>query len=452
MSLEVLPGGLMYSRPISAVITMDTKSRYGLPETIDPQLKTDGEVAPWGENNLFPDEVMADVRASSLLGPLIDWQARKLYGEGMVYGTVTPGGDGGENFELRRENEIDDWLERSSFLMHLQRGFRNWYTYENVFPLFQRSKGNGIAGCYFQDAFKCRLGLQSATTGLVDRAFVASAWKDIHSVNNSAVQKYTALNPMYDVAGQFQGSKEEFMMLPLRLLVDGETYYHLASWDGVRKSGVNTVAALVWKLKEYLLKNQMLIKYHIEVHEEFWPIRYPDWDQKKELQAQRKQDEADAFTAWAMGVQNAGRTLMTAMLNREFDGGKDSFSLWKIHELKMELPKGAYIEDSQEADAHIIRAKGVPDTLFGATPGKKMGAGSGSDKRIAGTDYRLDMRSHADFLLQTMNVVSRVNGWNDRYNKGRPLRFTMRSLYTATLDRFNQVSPKAEPDAVQADV
>ena len=452
--MEVLSqNGVFYSEALSATFSapMTTASSFGMPEPVK-KLQDQGKVAFWGDNNLFPNEVAADIRASSLLGPLIDWKAKKLYSEGLVYGnTEVDPKTGFERFIPMQEPEIEDWVERSNLPAQLIRGFRSFYAYENTFPMLQLSKRNGVAGLFWPDSLKCRLGTQNESTGLIDKAYIAADWSEVNGVDDSGVKDYTALNPNYDIAGQISASEEEFVIVPQRILDLGQTFYALAFWNGIRVSKWFEVAQSCVKWKLWFMKNSMSLRYHIEIHEDFWPMKFPDWEDKKELQAERKSDEVKAFNKWAIGEEKAGRTLMTAMQHRMHEKGNELYSLWKINVLKVELPSGAYIQDVNEADFQMARALGVPVSLIGMGPGKKMGAGSGSDQRIASTNYLIEVKSHGDQVLSIMPPISRANKWNDRLNKGRPIKWMMRSTYTATMDRFNQVSPTPNGDgAVQA--
>jgi hypothetical protein len=70
-----------------------------------------------------------------------------------------------------------------------------------------------------------------------------------------------------------------------------------------------------------------------------------------------------------------------------------------------------YIEDSQEASSHILYALNVDGTLIGNSPGKQMGAGSGSDKRSAYNIFILANRIYQKKVVTPLNAISTYNGW-----------------------------------------
>ncbi|MNH20583.1 hypothetical protein D3C79_803600 [compost metagenome] len=105
---------------------------------------------------------------------------------------------------------------------------------------------------------------------------------------------------------------------------------------------------------------------------------------------------------------------------------------WEIIPIEDKLKEGAYIEDSQEASAHLMRAMGLDATLVGAGPGRNMGAGSGSDKRIAFNIYVALLQPYRDVILEPLNFISDYNGWTERI-EGLTWRF--REAKLETLDK-----------------
>ncbi|HRD54742.1 MAG TPA: hypothetical protein PKY96_19060, partial [Flavobacteriales bacterium] len=173
-------------------------------------------------------------------------------------------------------------------------------------------------------------------------------------------------------------------------------YYAEGEWHGLIKGGYIKLAKAIITTKLWLTVNLSLIRYQVEVGEEFWPLAYPGWkDKKPEDKKKIKEDLRDAVTEWLTGQEKAGRVLISDMLIGDLHGAAGAKlteyrSLWKITPFKLDIPTGAYVEDSAEVDAKIIRAFMDP-SLFGQTPSKdRNSSGSGSDKRVAHTHEVLD--------------------------------------------------------------
>ncbi|MOA12613.1 hypothetical protein D3C78_1326240 [compost metagenome] len=84
-----------------------------------------------------------------------------------------------------------------------------------------------------------------------------------------------------------------------------------------------------------------------------------------------------------------------------------------------------------------MRALGIDGTLVGDGPGKKMGAGSGSDKRIAYNIYCSLLQTHRDKLLKPLDFIADFNGWTDRL---QGLKFRFRDIRLETLDKSHKTT------------
>ena len=89
---------------------------------------------------------------------------------------------------------------------------------------------------------------------------------------------------------------------------------------------------------------------------------------------------------------------------------------------------GEYIEDSEEATNVISNAMGVHPSLQGASPGK--------NKTINGTEARelfnmkqALMKPLRDLILQPLNVVKAINGWDPDID------FVIPHMQLTTLDK-----------------
>jgi hypothetical protein len=414
----------------------------------DDPLGNDAKVAFWGTTNLWPQQVVAEVNDSDLLRPLIRKQAKRMIGQGLVYGTTTVDENTGEErMKVMRVLEIERWLRRTNIDLFLYEAWCDWLTYGNVFAELQMTYDGRVAGLYCQDATRCRLSTKE-DNGRILHCYLSGKWGTGAAADGKDTFKIPALDPYYDTAGQVRNSKAARAILPIRLLVDDQDYYGQAPWHGLIRSGWLEVARAIPKLKKHLMQNMMLVRYHVEIGKEYWDLAYPGFkDLKPEEKKKKKEETVTNFTKWATGVEKAGRTLLTEMLLDDVPGVRKEYrSLWKITPLKLEIPTGAYVEDSAEVDAKIIRAF-MDSSLFGQTPSKdRNSAGSGSDKRIAHTHELLDNQADSQLLLSPLDLMAEVNGWHDTYGGGQLIKFWFKSYHSATLDRtLGAVSETPDP-------
>lgn len=416
----------------------------------DPTQGRNG-VALWGDNNDRPQLVVAAINESDLLRPLIRKQAKRMVGQGLVYGTTTVDQiTGEERMKCMRVKEIDQVLKRTNVMLFLYEQWVDWLTHGNAFPELQTDYDGKVVGLYSQDACRCRLSLKDEK-GRINTCYIGGAWDQGGGPDGDGTFGLPALDPYYDPAGQIARSKQSRFILPIRLLVDDNDYYGDATWKGLIEGGYLDLAKAIIKCKLYLTQNLSLIRYHIEIGKEYWDLAFPGFKDKDPKEKKKiKDDVVAAFTKWATGQEKAGRTLMTEMMLDEISAGavpgkREYRSLWKITPLKLDIPTGAYVEDSAEVDAKIIRAF-MDASLFGATPSKdRNSAGSGSDKRIAHTHELIDNWVDAQLLLTPLDIMAESQGWHDKYGGGQLIQFWFKNYHAATLDRtLGAVSQKAE--------
>lgn len=405
-----------------------------------------GNVAAWGASNDWPQRVVEEMRSSDLLRPLARKHAKRMIGQGLVYGTTTiDERTGEEKMKVMRHLEIDRWLKRTNISMFLYGSWIDWVQQGNIFPELQMDLGGQVAGLYHQDATRCRLSLKD-DYGRIPHCYIGGDWASGGTESAKGTFKLPAVDPFFDVAGQIRASKQGRFIMPIRLLVDDQDYYGEAPWHGLIHGGYLDLARAIIAAKKYLTENLSHIRYHVEIGSEFWALNNPGWDQKKpEEKKAIKAEVVKAFTKWATGMDKAGRTLVTDMLTDDIAGKKEYRSLWKITPIKLEIPTGAYVEDSSEVDAKIIRAF-MDQSLFGATPSKdRNSSGSGSDKRIAHTHELIDNQIDCELILSPLDVVAEVNGWHEKYGNGQMLKFWFRGYHSATLDRTLGAVSESDP-------
>ncbi|MFC7669286.1 hypothetical protein ACFQT0_19455 [Hymenobacter humi] len=197
------------------------------------------------------------------------------------------------------------------------------------------------------------------------------------------------------------------------------------------------MAQAIPEFKKQLFINQLSIKYLIEADVRYWEWKYPDWSEKKE--GDRKQlisEELDAFEKTMSGTNGAGKSILSVTMPDP--NGGSPISVFKITPIDDKIKSGLYVEDSQEASSHIYTALQVDPTLSGISPGKGMGAGSGSDKRVAGNLFVNTHSFHQDLILEVLNLVRDYNGWDPE------LEFRFLNPEINTLDKPAESTPKTD--------
>lgn len=417
------------------------RGRYGPSSTEkwDPTAGL-GDVAYWGADNLRPQQVIEAVRKSDLLRPLIHKHARRMIGKGLAYGTLVLDKHGEEKPRPMRVPEIDQALRRTRGSVFLYETLVDYNMHGNAFVELQTDMEGRVVGLYNQDAARCRL-TKKNKVGLSTHCVISGKWAQGAGADAEGNVKLPTVDPYYDVAGQVKKSNQGRLVLPLRILHEDNDYYADAPWHGLIDGNYLELAEAIIKTKLWLTVNLSLIRYQVEVGEEFWPLAFPGWkDLKPEEKKDNKEKVATTIRNWLTGQEKSGRVLISDMLIGDINGQagmqlKEYRSLWKVNTFKLDIPTGAYVEDSAEVDAKIIRAF-MDQSLFGATPSKdRNSSGSGSDKRVAHSIEVLDNSVEMELLLTPFDVMADTHGWHEKYGNGQLIRFWTKTHSPATLDK-----------------
>ncbi|PJJ59439.1 hypothetical protein [Hymenobacter chitinivorans] len=397
-----------------------------------------GDVALWGPNNDFPQQVLAEISKSSIIPPVLDWKTRAIYGKGIVYGKVTGYDDkGNEIFKREKNDEIKAFFRRSNIPRFGFEGIQNLVNFANGWPELVLSKDRSeITSLATLDTTFCRYSVQKPGEAVPALLHHSANWPEAKP-GDGFTTSIPVLDPYFDVAESLRADTRGFKYVyPLSLPSPGQALYQLIPWNSIRKSGWLDVAQTIPEFKKALFKNQLSLKYIIEAHEGYWKWKYPDWDTKTtEDRRQIIGDELADFEKTMAGAEGAGKSILTITFTDPQNPGQ-LIQAFKVTAIDDKIKSGIYIEDSQEAASHIYTALQVDPTLSGISPGKGMGAGSGSDKRVAFNAFIATHYYLQQLILEPLNLVRDYNGWDP------DIEFRFLNTEINTLDQAAESSSK----------
>ena len=245
-------------------------------------------------------------------------------------------------------------------------------------------------------------------------------------------------NPLYDYmirTGKAPGldgrqnskGKSPRYVMHLDMPSPGKFYYQKAYWWSIFESHWFDFSCAIPELKMNLMKNQMVLKYHVKINKAFFPTMFTA-EKITDLEKQkiRRTEFYDHLENFLGGKENAGKNIVT-----EFDYHIQTAIERQdiiITPIENFIKGGEYIEDSEEASNAICYAMGVHPSLKGASPGKS--------KTINGTEARelfiikqSMMKPFRDILLQPLKLVQSINGWDENID------FVIPNIMLTTLDK-----------------
>lgn len=392
------------------------------------------EVAFWGEENDFPQKLIAVVEQSTEIAALLDWQSRAMQGKEVV-AVQRYYDEDKEKFREREINDadIDSFLQDTTFKRYMRESSLDFFWFWNVFPeLIKNKKGDKIVYIGTQDASFCRWNKQNKK-GVITKCYVNANWPEAKHTDDETIV-YDVIDP-YDTdrIDKVRSDKADRFIYPISYPSPGKVYYQLSKWHGFIVAGWAEIARAIPKGKKSLMNRVLSAKYIIRIPINYWPAVYKDWNKlKADEQLAIKKAKLKEINDQLTGSDNAGKTIMNEF-GRDQITGQD-VPAWEIKEVEQTSKGGENLEDSREASEHLMRAVGVDPTLVGDGPGKKMGGGSGSDKRVAFNIYVALLQAYRDVILEPLYFIAEYNGWRKKYPG---LKFKMVEVELQTLDQGN---------------
>jgi len=415
-----------------------------------PKESGSSEIALWGEQNDFPQQVIEKVEVDTELGALLDWKSTLLQGKEVI-AVQEVWNENKKDFDVQRINdqEINDYLASIPFNLYWREACTDFTWFRNVFPDMIKSKdGKSIATLSCHHASWTRL-CKMDNTGTVRKAYVSANWPEAKP-DDGYTKKHTVVDPYASdvVESTKKNTALKRFIYPISYPSPGKAYYPLAPWVAFIFSDWYQIKNKIpkWKLRfmERILSAGKILSIPIN----YWKSIHKDWDTlTKEQKSKIKSDKVKEISEKLTGLEGVGATILSEV--GIDDQGKDLPAL-KIESIESGFEGGEHLEDSQEASQHCMRSLSVDPTLVGNGPGRGKDAGSGSDKRIAMNIATAVLSPFRNVILQPVYFKAKYDGWTERIEN---LRFIVREVDLGTLDNgptskvSNPVTAKPLPDA-----
>jgi hypothetical protein len=397
----------------------------------------------WGDSNDLPQKVMKSIYQNISVSSNVEFNAKIIYGDSvMVCKKIKKNGKVEFEEILRSEEpEVFKFIEDNNVNRIIQELSNDMAVFYDGFVEFIFNKDAAkqkIVLMRQKEAVFSRLSEQDEKTGNIEYHGYSAKWDQGNPDDLVITPILNRDAPIYDLkkrkgiypdekTGKIKDSGEKRFIMSISLPTPGRFYYSKPYWWSIFASGWFDFACAIPKFKQALIKNQMVLKYHVQINTEFWAKLYKTeniTDPKK--QAERKKRFLNEMNEFLSGTKNVGKSFVSHF---KYDMVK-GFEIKDIIITPIEsfFKGGEYIEDSEEASNAICYAMGVHPSLQGASPGKA--------KTINGTEAReLFIIKQAlakpirDMLLLPLYIVKEINGWHP------DLHFVIPNIMLTTLDK-----------------
>lgn len=377
----------------------------------DEKTLSNSEWSIWGDDNKYPQTIIDTVAENGALQQALSIKRDAHLGKGLVVYTekISPEGDV-HDYKLISDSKIDDFFAYSNLDERYFSLVDGHWLHFNYYPELLPSKdGKKIAAINFRDPATCRVAKRTAT-GKIEKLFLSYNWPHPDTNEYSTIPALDINNPLLDLEKTDLRGKTFY--LPVLFNTRGRAHYNECYWHGLLNGWLSIGNSVPTAVKQ-LIKNQMVLKFHVQINYGYWEKKYKNWatlaDKDREL---RISETLELMNTFLRDVDNYGKSLISFF---EYDAmsAKDIREDIKISPLKNQLEDLKYITEFQTAaNGEILFGVGSDGTLIGQHHPGGSESGSGSNKREAMWVLHQMLEPHRRLTINPWwNLVKQFNKW-----------------------------------------
>lgn len=399
-----------YLRKSAAMVEMgnsEPAATISVKPTFSSTLDSDG-FQKWGEDNNYPKAARLKVENSSTALPLMHRRVEMMFGRGLFYYKESKQEDGSLKFTFPEDAEINEFIMNNDINYLMMERMMDYVMTNNIFSEFIKNKGNNkILYVNHLEAEFTRFGAANDKTKAINQIHYKGDW----SSGQDGADKIPFISRRNNTFEAMQKTKGKFAYHSC-FPSPGRTLYAMSPNAALyRDKGWLDYANSVPEIMNSINENAMNIKYHIRIPDKYWSSINPNYNSLDATKQKAFREETlKEMDEWLAGSKNAGKSFISHFTT-DMQGKK--LSGWEFNVLDDKTKKDQYLTSLQEADTQIARSIGIDTSLSGIqAQGGKMGAGSGSDKRV-GFQNSIAM-SHASMhiITEPMRIVQMFNNWD----------------------------------------
>lgn len=424
------------------------------------------DVAPWGEDNRFPQNIVNHLQACGIAQATLKKIASALYGGGLIYGKVIDiDANGNEIFKPAMKGEFpeaDAFWKNNRIPRFLAEYYLDYVYFANCYPeLILNPDGKKITGIVHQESCDVRE-KQYGDSGTLETVYISKIWgltsdqfskfdpeKKIRGIiqdgtkpdkvdgkvviSRKAIDMYFPLDSINKLIKDDKSNRN--FILPVKFPSANKTYYQLPAWDGARLAGWIDIASKVPNMIKSMIDKAFSIKYHIEIPEGYFKRKYGEaaWKgMKAEERKKAREDLLQAMDEFLSGSENAYKSFVSYFETDAVD--HKEYDRIKITPIDTKSTVDKDLLTASTANSEIMLAMGVNPNIIGA--GKPGGVYSsnqgGSNVREGKLEHDSSLVMDRHLLLEPFQLIKEFNQWPDE------LEFRHKNTVLLTLDSGKQ--------------
>lgn len=414
--LQVLDGIHLFP-DIQAVLITDSSTEFKRDKDLDPIKKGTYKIAPWGPNNLLPNELLEKVEKGDIVGANLRFNRDVSFGLGPKLVKAVKRDEFGRIMEWApvEEGEVFDWFEANDIPLFVQQQLTDVTYFYNAFPEIILSEDySKIQYIRHKEAIFSRWSAMNRKDQ-INWHYYADWAKNPDSKDITATRVLDEFDPLADINILRAERKSRRFIFPVYMPSPGKPYYSEPEWYSIFRSGWYDHSLMVPELKKAILRNQLGVKFIIYVSQEYFDFicKMEGIDiHDKEKYQERIEKEKVAFNEFLSGEKNANKAIM-AMKQRIATATGTIESKWiEIDPIDNKIQGGEYIDDTESTANIICYAMGVHSSLIGATPGKSSSTLGGTQARELYMMKQACMKPIVNRVMRPLRFVKQFNKWD----------------------------------------
>jgi len=384
-----------------------------------------GNIAPWGDSNLFPQ----DVKDIILKNNTLSWCFRQItlstYASGLrVRKKVVDPVTKVETIEDATFPEWEEFKRRNRKLnVYQMQKFRDLQRF-GLSPVEFINEGDKIVGIKAHKAVQFRRSLMN-DDGISDTAFLNAEWEKGKKEESENTIVMNIVPDDFDAVDLYRLNRDpEKNDIYVIQVPSDETYYPIMDWTSIIKSGWLEISNNEPLLVQAIIQNKAIINYVIKIKDWYWAAKYgKDAWAKYSLEQKRskRQETIEEFNTHISSLKNAGKTILmdvVTQLNEDIKANvqgkqknlKDFQDAWELIVVPQNDFAGSLKVDADTARKETMLAVGLDVSSFGSVPEQNHQGGSGKSQSM--NILMIVSEFMRQLSVMDLEFIRDFNGWD----------------------------------------
>lgn len=370
----------------------------------------DLRIAPWGDNNDFPQQADLLIEKTGVLNTGLRTLRNVIMGQGIYPCNVTGlDEEGNEKLELIQDKSVLAFCGGRMVRRYFERALRDYLKFGRCFPeLIPNQDGSSIVGINTINAYYCRLS-EANPRGEVEHCIISGDWPDQPKPGYKKIPVLSDYDPYEDLQSRrlARSLGKSSLIYPLTDSWSNRDYYSHPIWWSAKLAGWIDIAHQIPLFIRRMYENAMAIKWHVKIPYAFWDKMFPKANYEDE--AARKiaiNNYQNKIEENLCSSDKAGKALFTGF---ELGPQGKAEEQWEIDELKTDMTAAEKLTTSAASNSEILFTLMINPNLLGAgMPGGTYAGNQGGSN------------------IREAFLVNIANAWIDRQNLLDPLECMLR--------------------------